>query len=153
MLKNIRTLALHTDITPFGPYVRAAVRIFFSIDYTVGAYSNVPIKLYLGEFGLNCYNQCQNSLHVKNIIATELNGAGCMYWYRSMWDTLRILHDIIIPRHGVQTLMWELDPEGCEVRRRRRLRQREEQLRVPISHGKSIFTINLKTWFPNSWLH
>ena len=27
-----RTLALHTDLTSFGPYAQAAVRIFFSID-------------------------------------------------------------------------------------------------------------------------
>ena len=29
MLKNIRTLALCKDLTPFGPYVRAVVRIPF----------------------------------------------------------------------------------------------------------------------------
>ena len=36
MLKNIRTSALCTDLTPFRPYVRAAVRIFFSIDRAIG---------------------------------------------------------------------------------------------------------------------
>ena len=32
MLKNIQTSALCSDLTPFRPYVRAAVRIFFRID-------------------------------------------------------------------------------------------------------------------------
>ena len=36
MLKNIQTLALRTDLTPFGPYVSAAVRMFFSIDRAIG---------------------------------------------------------------------------------------------------------------------
>ena len=36
MLKNIRTLALRTHITPFGPYVRAADRMYFSIDRAMG---------------------------------------------------------------------------------------------------------------------
>ena len=76
------------------------------------------LKRRLREFGLKRYNQYQNSLHVRN-------GAGCMWGYRSMWHTLRIHHDIVIPRQEVQTLMRELDPEGCEVRRRRRLRRRE----------------------------
>ena len=35
MLKNIRTLALCTDLTPFRPYVRAVVRIFFRIDRAI----------------------------------------------------------------------------------------------------------------------
>ena len=80
------------------------------------------LKRRLREFG---YNQYQNSLHEKNLITTELNGAGCMWGYRSMSHTLRIRHGIIIPRQEVQILMRELDPEGCEVRHRRRLRRRE----------------------------
>ena len=36
MLKNIWTLALCKDLTPFRPYVRAAVRIFFRIDRAIG---------------------------------------------------------------------------------------------------------------------
>ena len=36
MLKNIRALALCTDLTPFCPNVRAVVRIFFRIDRAIG---------------------------------------------------------------------------------------------------------------------
>ena len=45
--------------------------------------------------------------------------------YRSMWHTLCIVHGITVPRNEVQKLMKELDPEGCDLRRRRKLQKRE----------------------------
>ena len=79
----------------------------------------------LREFGLERYNQHQNRQSVMNLITSELNGVGCLGGYRSMWHTLRISHGIIVPRRKVQILMRELDPEGRELRHRRRLRWEE----------------------------
>ena len=42
-----------------------------------------------------------------------------------MWHTLRIARGIAVLRNEVQKLMNELDPEGCDLRRRRKLRRRE----------------------------
>ena len=95
------------------------------------------LKRRLREFGLERYNQYQNFN----------NGAGCMRGYRSMWHTLCIRHVIIIPRRLVQILMRELNPGGCEVRHRRKLRQRRH---VPVSHGASMVTISLKALVPQS---
>ena len=120
-----------------GPTERELVELYFFSGYQyeviidfLGKYHDIhmslsTLKRRLREFGLKRYNQYQNSLHVRNVIMTELDGAGCTLRYRSMWHTLRIRHGIVIPRQEVQTLMRELDPEGCEVRRRRRLRRRE----------------------------
>ena len=52
----------------------------------------------------------------------ELGGPGCSGSYRSMWHTLR-LHNIQVPRHVVENLMRELDPDGCEQRRSRALQR------------------------------
>ena len=41
-----------------------------------------------------------------------------------MWHTLHIAHGITVSRNEVK-LMKELDPEGCDLRRRRKLRRRE----------------------------
>ena len=40
-----------------------------------------------------------------------------------MWHTLR-REGYAIPRRVVQTLLKEMDPEGCEMRRRHRLQRR-----------------------------
>ncbi len=48
--------------------------------------------------------------------------------YRSMWHALRSSgHQV--PRNVVERLMRELDPEGCQIRRAKRLRRRT--YRVP----------------------
>ena len=36
MLKDIGTLGLHADFTPFGLYVRAAFQLYSSIDHIIG---------------------------------------------------------------------------------------------------------------------
>ena len=56
-------------------------------------------------------------------IQQELDGPGCMAGYRSIWHTLR--HENFgVPRQAVEIFLKEMDPEGCEARRRRRLRRR-----------------------------
>ena len=60
---------------------------------------------------------------VREEIVNELSGPGCQGGYRSMWHTLR-LKNIQVPRHVVAELMREMDPEGCEQRRAKRLKRR-----------------------------
>ena len=50
----------------------------------------------------------------------ELSGPGCQGGYRSMWHTLR-LKNFQVPRHVVAELMREMDPEGCEKRKAKKL--------------------------------
>ncbi|XP_048589292.1 uncharacterized protein LOC125573037 [Nematostella vectensis] len=60
---------------------------------------------------------------VRDRIMNELSGAGSCGGYRSMWHSLR-LQGIQVPRKIVEDMMRELDPEGCENRRTRRLLRR-----------------------------
>ena len=56
-------------------------------------------------------------------IQQELDGPGCMAGYRSIWHTLR-RENFGVPRQAVEIFLKEMDSEGCEARRRRRLRRR-----------------------------
>lgn len=60
---------------------------------------------------------------VRDRILRELSGPGSSSGYRSMWHTLR-MENIQVPRNVVETLMRELDPDGCEQRKSRRLQRR-----------------------------
>ena len=61
---------------------------------------------------------------VRQRIVQELNGPGCMGGYRSVWHTLR-MEGLQVPRKVVADIVRELDPEGCELRKRKRLRRRQ----------------------------
>ena len=52
-----------------------------------------------------------------------LDGSSCMGGYRAIWHTLN-REGIQVPLTHVQHLVEDLDPEGCELRRTRRLRCR-----------------------------
>ena len=52
-----------------------------------------------------------------------MDGPGCSGGYRSVWHTLR-LERIQVPRNKVQETLKELDPDGCEERKTKCLRQR-----------------------------
>jgi hypothetical protein len=67
---------------------------------------------------------------VRDRILRELSGPGSSSGYRSMWHTLR-LENIQVPRHVVKKLMRELDPDGCEQRKSRRLQRRRYLSPVP----------------------
>ena len=58
---------------------------------------------------------------VRNIIAEEMIGAGRLAGYRSIWHALHLRHQVHAPRSLVARLVEELDPEGVEERRSRRL--------------------------------
>jgi hypothetical protein len=64
-----------------------------------------------------------NEEEVRARIQSEIDGPGCMGGYRTMWHTLRS-EGYMVPRGKVEHLLKELDPEGCEFRRARRLRRR-----------------------------
>ena len=60
---------------------------------------------------------------IRRRIQQEIDGPGCMAGYRSMWHTLRC-EGYMVPRNRVESILRELDPEGCEERRGHRLKRR-----------------------------
>lgn len=86
--------------------------------------SERTLKNRLKEFGLRRKLALYDEAEVRRQIEQEMEGPGCMAGYRSMWHTLS-MKGIRVPRRVVEEIMRELDPEGCETRRRKRLRRRK----------------------------
>ena len=88
------------------------------------AMSIKTLKNRLREYNLKRRDLIWDEAHVRQEIAEVLNGPGCMGGYRSVWHTLRI-KGIQVPRNVVQTIVKELDPEGCSLRKCKRLKRRK----------------------------
>ena len=82
------------------------------------------LKSRLVDYGLRRKLPEYNIGLVRERIRSELDGPGCMGGYRSVWNTLR-LEGYQVPRHVVEEIVREMDPEGCEMRKGRRLRRRQ----------------------------
>ena len=61
---------------------------------------------------------------VRDLIKQEMEGAGSLAGYRYIWHALRLRHHVNVPRSRVACIMKEIDPEGVQERRSRRLRRR-----------------------------
>ena len=59
------------------------------------------------------------------IIQREIEGPNSLVGYRGMWNHLKRSYGIRITRDTIMTLMQEIDPQGIELRRARRLTRRE----------------------------
>ena len=81
------------------------------------------LKSRLNEYGLKRRNVVYDEGVVRQRIDELLNGPGCMGGYRSIWHTLQ-LEGIQVPRDVVEGIVRELDPEGCEERKAKRLKRR-----------------------------
>lgn len=66
----------------------------------------------------------------KGRINEIISGPGSSGGYRTVWHTLE-LEEIRVPRSFVQMYLKEINPEGCERRRRHRLKRREYRNRGP----------------------
>ena len=81
------------------------------------------LKYRLKEYGLQRKLPLFNREEVCQRIQQELDGPGSMGGYQSVWHTLRS-EGYQVPRAVVQEILREVDPEGCELRRAKRLRRR-----------------------------
>lgn len=81
------------------------------------------LKNRLNEYGLKRRNVVYDEAVVRERIEDLLNGPGCMGGYRSIWHTLK-LEGMQVPRDVVEQIVRELDPDGCEERKAKRLKRR-----------------------------
>lgn len=81
------------------------------------------LKNRLKMLGLGRKSTVFDEDQIRARIRQEIDGPGCMAGYRSMWHTLRC-EGYMIPRHKVESILRELDPDGCEERRAHRLKRR-----------------------------
>ena len=61
---------------------------------------------------------------VRELVKQEMQGAGSLAGYRYIWHALRLRHHVNVPRSQVASIMKDIDPEGVQERRSRRLRRR-----------------------------
>ncbi len=61
---------------------------------------------------------------IRAAIQQEMQGAGELSGYRSIWHALCLRHHIHVPRNLVAEIMKEIDPIGAEERRARKLKRR-----------------------------
>ena len=85
--------------------------------------SERTLRSRLRSYGLKRRQPDYNIDEIRELIQEKLRGPACMGEYRSIWHALRI-SGYQVPRRVVEQLMRELDPEGIEIRRSRRLRRR-----------------------------
>ena len=83
------------------------------------------MKRQLQSFGLQrtAYNITEESL--RQIISREIEGSASTKGYRALWSSLKVSYGINIQRDVVMKMLRELDPDGTETRRARRLRRRQ----------------------------
>ena len=92
------------------------------------------LKRLLRRFGLRRRPLGGNESPMEEIVKAvheEISGSGSMIGYRAMWNRLRKDHDLLVCRDTVRILMLELDPEGVNDRRRKRMRRRNYTNRGP----------------------
>lgn len=67
---------------------------------------------------------------LKQVIEREISGSGCFVGYRRLWARLR-RKGYFVKRSRIMTMLREIDPEGVESRKRKRLRRRTYQAKGP----------------------
>ena len=82
------------------------------------------LKRRIKSYGLRRRQPDYNIAHVRAAVENVIDGHGSLQGYRSVWHTLQ-LKGLRVPRVVVQEVLREIDPEGTELRRARRLKRRE----------------------------
>ena len=82
------------------------------------------MKRKLKDLGLSRKRNLVDEEAVKRLIEEEIQGAGRLTGYRSIWHALRLRHQVHVPRNLVARLLKQIDPDGVEERKSRRLTRR-----------------------------
>ena len=97
----------------------------FLVDYHRIKMSLSTLKRRLRGYGLKRREKEVDVDQLRDIIRIEISGSGQALGYRAVWHSLRLVHQIHVPRHLVATILREVDPVGVQQRRRRRLSWRK----------------------------
>ena len=83
------------------------------------------LKRKLRDYGLKRRGNEVDVDQLRDIIRNEISCFGQTLGYRAVWHSLRLVHQIHVPRYLVATILPEVDPVGVQQRRRRRLWRRK----------------------------
>ena len=107
-------------------YPNEIIREFLS-NYHDITMSLRTLKRRLRDFSLRRNGNMNEDVQerIREVIENEIsNGSGASLGYRSMWHLLRLQYHVHVPRRVVAQILHEVDPEGVQQRRRRRLSRR-----------------------------
>jgi len=82
------------------------------------------LKRRLKALGLKRKGNQFDDDHLRHVIQEEMQDAGSLAGYRSIWHALRLRHGMHVSSHHVSRIMKEIDPLGVKERKRRRLHRR-----------------------------
>ena len=82
------------------------------------------LKRRLRDYGLRRRGVNVEEDQLENVIRQEMSGPGELRGYRAIWHSLRLNHQIHVPRGRVAELLRELNPAATQQRRSRRLARR-----------------------------
>jgi hypothetical protein len=108
----------------FGLHYRYDHLIAFLEIYHDIFISKRTLKRRLHSYGLNRRSDNISIAALRQIIETEIQGPAAIKGYRGMWNHLKCTYGITVKRDTVMQLLREMDPEGTELRRTRRLHRR-----------------------------
>ena len=83
------------------------------------------LKRKLVELGLSRKRNIIDEEAITQLIRQEIQGAGTLAGYRTIWQALRLKYGVHVPRNLVARIVREIDPEGVELRKSRRLTRRK----------------------------
>ena len=81
------------------------------------------LKRKLKDLGLKRKAANHDENIIRELIKQEMQGAGSLAGYRYIWHVLRLRHHVNVPRSQVASIMKEIDPQGVQERRSRRLKR------------------------------
>ncbi|XP_020555618.1 uncharacterized protein LOC110013572 [Oryzias latipes] len=82
------------------------------------------LKTHLKKSGLFRRTNFSPLHEVRRAILTELRGPGQLFGYRTMWQVIKQKHNLRVKRDFVMRLMRQLNPQGLDLKRRRRFTRR-----------------------------
>ena len=91
---------------------RKEILSFVERDYAEYAWSLRTLDRRLRHFGIYQTDPNVTVEDLRNAVQTELNGPGKDLGYRAMHNKIRQVHELNVPRHKVNNVMYELDPAG-----------------------------------------
>lgn len=100
------------------------VIIDFSKEQHGTIISLATLKRRLRGYGLRRRGSSVDDQQPRNLIQSVSSGHGELQGYRSVWHSLRTEHHVHVLRQRVANILRELNPQGVQQRRRRRLKRR-----------------------------
>ena len=77
----------------------------------------------LRHFDISYINKATTVDEIRTAVEKELEGPGKLLGYRAMNHKLRIEHHVCAPRNLVAEIVWDMDPEGVELRNVKKIKK------------------------------